>query len=334
MSAGRQYAAVWADPRLNRVAWSSEGTLRPSASSCFNALSLISVVGLVWFVPGCTPSPAHPSIRGPVGFPNGTVSTGVNLEVSQAPMPPDCRQPAAASQREEGILYFNGEGGHDRDLGRALELFREACRCNDPEACFNVGVAYERGWGVTKDPAAARPHYVQACGLGFGAGCFNLGVLLELGIGIDADRKNSFRQFQRGCDLAHAASCWNAGVALRDGYGGVVDLGRARRLFLRACDLVDAAGCLEAAISFELGEGGAPDLDQAATLYQRACDRSWGLCIDLGKFLLSKRGDAMGAHRAFRSLVMPVTRRVARSRVTDVAACEDALVGYLAALRM
>jgi TPR repeat protein len=178
-----------------------------------------------------------------------------------------------------------------------MQLFEESCRCRDAEACFYVGVANARGWGVPKDLERARPHYAAACELGLSAACFNLGIMHELGEGIPVNRSVSTDLFRQGCQLGHAGSCQNVGVALRDGAIGSPDPRGARAAFVRACELGDLYGCNDAAVLFESGSGA--DLDQASSLYRRACEQSTTSCINWGKFLLSKKQDVKGAHDAF-----------------------------------
>lgn len=58
-----------------------------------------------------------------------------------------------------------------RHLRRALELLQRECDARDAESCGNLGYAYERGVGVSRDPARALRYLDQGCALGSAACC-------------------------------------------------------------------------------------------------------------------------------------------------------------------
>jgi hypothetical protein len=78
-----------------------------------------------------------------------------------------------ASMTSLGMGYVNGLGGGRQDYGLAARWFGEAARhrplTSDQEysvgwAQVNLGVLYERGWGVPQNPEQARRLYMQAAG--------------------------------------------------------------------------------------------------------------------------------------------------------------------------
>jgi hypothetical protein len=58
-----------------------------------------------------------------------------------------------------------------------MTLYQKACDGGDAQGCFNLGVMYENGRGVTKDQAKAAQLYQKACDGGDAQGCENLKAL-------------------------------------------------------------------------------------------------------------------------------------------------------------
>ncbi|MGY6769822.1 tetratricopeptide repeat protein [Komagataeibacter sp. NFXK3] len=76
------------------------------------------------------------------------------------------------------------------DQGRkedAFLMFEAAARSGDPRAVNMLGRAYERGWGTTRNPAAAALLYTHAADSGYGWALFNLADLYLAGQGVRAD---------------------------------------------------------------------------------------------------------------------------------------------------
>lgn len=61
---------------------------------------------------------------------------------------------SADAQFALGEMYFNGRGVAN-DYDRAIEMYRKAAFGGHPAARYLMGVMYEEGWGVKRDPVAA-----------------------------------------------------------------------------------------------------------------------------------------------------------------------------------
>lgn len=62
--------------------------------------------------------------------------------------------PNPGAQMELGLLYQEGQGV-DRDPTKAVALYTRAAFSDDPAAQAELGILYEKGIGVTKDPVTA-----------------------------------------------------------------------------------------------------------------------------------------------------------------------------------
>jgi len=61
--------------------------------------------------------------------------------------------------------------------------------------------------GAGKDPARAAPLYDRACQLGNSTACNNLGILFQRGYGVKRDKGRAKQLWKRACELGHAAAC-------------------------------------------------------------------------------------------------------------------------------
>lgn len=74
-----------------------------------------------------------------------------------------------------GVGWNLSRGGYGiaADVVSAARYFKRACGSDSPEACTNIGYAYDHGLGVNKDVTLAISYYKQACDLGNSMGCSN-----------------------------------------------------------------------------------------------------------------------------------------------------------------
>jgi TPR repeat protein len=170
-----------------------------------------------------------------------------------------------------GVLYEKGYGV-SRDYAQARALYRKACDGGIMYGCNNLGVFYEKGYGVSQDYAQARAFYRKACDEGSMYGCSNLGFLFQNGQGGSLDYAQARALLQQACDGGNMLGCRNLGVLYEDGQGVSQDYTQARSLYQRACDGGEMLGCRNLGVLYETGQGLKSDKVQARTLYQKACD--------------------------------------------------------------
>jgi len=82
---------------------------------------------------------------------------------------------------EVGLRFLNGSAGLERDYLRAAKWFERAEQAGLTPAAFQLGVLYQTGQGVTKDPEKERQYFRKAAEHGNAAAMHNLAV-------IEADR--------------------------------------------------------------------------------------------------------------------------------------------------
>lgn len=80
----------------------------------------------------------------------------------------------ALSCDQLGAIYLVGEGDLPADPAKALPLLNKGCEGGVATSCNNLGAAYGRGLGVTRDAEQAAALYKRACDAGLNDACINL----------------------------------------------------------------------------------------------------------------------------------------------------------------
>jgi hypothetical protein len=75
-----------------------------------------------------------------------------------------------------GLLYVQGKftppSTDSESLAqKAVVLFQKACSGNINMACYELGLDYEAGYGISPDRAKAKSLYQQSCSAGFRPAC-------------------------------------------------------------------------------------------------------------------------------------------------------------------
>ena len=70
------------------------------------------------------------------------------------------------SDFNEGIKAYNA-----KNYEKAKELWQKACDSKDARACFNLGMFYNEGQGITKDYQKAKEFFEKGCDGGDALGC-------------------------------------------------------------------------------------------------------------------------------------------------------------------
>ncbi|HEY1559079.1 MAG TPA: tetratricopeptide repeat protein [Kofleriaceae bacterium] len=148
-----------------------------------------------------------------------------------------------------GIIFETGNGV-PKDAARGTELYAKACDIdNQPDlarACELAGNRIQLGIGVKPDPARAVSYLTAACDRE-AARCFYLGLAFDDGDGVAKDPVKARELYGKSCDAGNADSCNNLGVLLNTGRGGAKDHAAALQLFAKACDGGNKDACANAA---------------------------------------------------------------------------------------
>jgi TPR repeat protein len=94
------------------------------------------------------------------------------------------------------VIVPDGPG----DYEEAVRWYRKAADQGHAVGQWCLGIAYENGDGVIKDPAEAARWYLKAAEQGHAAAQWYLGDLYESGEGVDQDSAEAVRWYRRSAD--------------------------------------------------------------------------------------------------------------------------------------
>ncbi len=139
------------------------------------------------------------------------------------------RNPGAPQQFQRGI-----DAADHNDYAAALTTWEPLARDGHVAAQYNVGIMYERGLGVPRQPARAVRWYRLAAERGFAPAQVNLGLLSLAGEGVPKDATEAAAWFRAAADQDDPRGLYSLGRLYLDGSGLGRDPVRACRLFERA----------------------------------------------------------------------------------------------------
>lgn len=208
-------------------------------------------------------------------------------------------KPATCSAETPGICLNDGLAKEKTgDFAAAATLYEKGCNFGDAASCSNLGVAYERGEGVTKDEAKATAFYEKACTAKNGLGCANLGAAHR--------RAKRFEEarvaWSASCDLGNARGCFGVGLFHGQGLGGKKDPAMAMTFFEKACTAKEPLqdGCGAVGWMNATGEGVPKDIAKGDKQLDDACKAGSGeACKNLGILLRDGKLGARDLPRAY-----------------------------------
>ncbi|MGN8158365.1 SH3 domain-containing protein [Salinisphaera sp. RV14] len=143
-----------------------------------------------------------------------------------------------------GVVWAAGRDAPSADRAQQiLDQNRPLAKNGDASAQYNMGVLYDRGYGVKRDYAKARHWYEKAAAQHYARAEHNLGIMYEAGKGVPRDPAKAAHWFRRGADDGQTASQNNLAVLYMKGQGVPQNTGKAAFWAARA-----AAGGNRAAI--------------------------------------------------------------------------------------
>jgi TPR repeat protein len=110
------------------------------------------------------------------------------------------------SQFALALLCEYGEQGVVRDLEKSLAFFLQAGRHEVPAACLYLGIKYENGSGVEKDPMTAGRWYCCAATQGWAMAQFFLAELYKKGLGVKQNSSMALAWYGLAADQGYPGS--------------------------------------------------------------------------------------------------------------------------------
>ena len=98
-----------------------------------------------------------------------------------------CDNECAGACNNAGLVYQNGVKGSSiqKDMNKAIEMFRKSCDYGHRNGCFNLSVIYLMGKdGIPKDLPQAFELSLKSCGMMHPWACANLSRMYSVGNGV------------------------------------------------------------------------------------------------------------------------------------------------------
>ena len=171
-----------------------------------------------------------------------------------------------------GLMYDYGHGV-ERDPARAIDWYTQAAEQGMPVVQHDLGVKYFQGMGIERDYDAAARWWHKAAAAGLADSQFNLGLMYYRGLGIRQNYTKAIDLFQRAANQEHANAQYSLAVMYAFGQGVDKNYQEALRLFRAAADQDVAQAQYNLGVFYENGHGVQKNLDQARTWYAKAADK-------------------------------------------------------------
>ncbi len=130
-------------------------------------------------------------------------------------------QKTADDYLQEGIGYFNA-----KNYGNAVESFQKSSSMGNHVATSNLGICYENGFGVEKDPVKAVEMYQKAADNGYVGAKRNLANCYYYGVGVERDYYKAVELFQQAAENGDPNAQNTLGICYQYGNGVSIDYAR------------------------------------------------------------------------------------------------------------
>jgi len=150
-----------------------------------------------------------------------------------------------------------------RDYATALRLWRPLADQGDAIAQFNLGLTYDKGWGVPQNDAEAAKWYRLAADQGDADAQINLGGMYHNGRGVPQNDAEAVKWFRLAADQGDARAQFNLGFSYDNGRGVPQNHAEALKWFRLAADQGNANAQNDLAVMYTKGEGVPQDFVRA-----------------------------------------------------------------------
>lgn len=177
------------------------------------------------------------------------------------------------------------------DYEAARILLLPLAEQGDALALNNLGVMYEKGYGVAKDDAEAVKWYRKAAEQGNTKAQFSLGVMCANGRGVARDDAEASAWYLKAAQQGHAEAQYNVGLRYMNGRGVEKNPAEAAVWYRRSAEQGYAKAQVNLGLLYSKGEGVAKDDSESVKWYRLAAEQGNATAQNnLGLKLLNGRG--------------------------------------------
>ncbi len=155
----------------------------------------------------------------------------------------------------------------------AVELWRQAALKDHAGAMYNLGIAYERGEGVEKNPSEAFRWFSNAADKGDRDGLFKTGEAYHHGRGVGKNINTAFDWYRKAAAKDHVAAMHSIALMYADGSGVSRDYKQALRWSRKAADAGHASSMNLLGVIYRRGLGVSRDDRESVHWYRKAAEK-------------------------------------------------------------
>lgn len=175
------------------------------------------------------------------------------------------------AQLSVALDYENGTNDARKDVVEAAKWYRQAALAGNMEAQFQLAKLIAKGaQGLPASAEDGLKLLQSAAEKGHAPAQNELGLRFQKGTGVTANPAESAKWYGKASQQNYISAHVNLGLLLVKGEGLPQDLKRAAELFQKAADAGDAWGLNNLASMHEMGWGVPKDIEKAKTLYREA----------------------------------------------------------------
>lgn len=175
---------------------------------------------------------------------------------------------ASAQDFEKGL-----QAARTKDYATAIQEWMPLAKEGDPIVQHNVGILYERGYGVPRDYAQAVKWYTRSAEQGNAYSQYNLAVLSYEGKGSPPDYDRALWWYLMAAEQGHSNAQNNLGKMYYDGAGVAKDYAEAMKWYRLSASQGNAGAQYNIGLMYDKGKGVAQDYEEALKWYKLAAEQ-------------------------------------------------------------
>ncbi len=154
------------------------------------------------------------------------------------------------------VTFEDGKAAYQaKDYKTALAIIRPLAEQGNSQAQVTLGIMYDYGQGIEKNPAEAMKWYIKAAEQGIPVVQHDVGVKYFQGTGVKQNYLEAARWWEQSANAGLADSQFNLGLLYYRGMGLAQDYAKAAELFLKAADQGHANAQYSLAVMHAFGQG-------------------------------------------------------------------------------
>lgn len=175
----------------------------------------------------------------------------------------------AAGNYNTGAFYFaNG------DYNTAMQIWAPLAQEGNPAAQYSMGLLYDQGMGVKKDPQTALNYFQAAVKQNLSAAQYYLGIKYYAGLGVKKDPQRALKLIRRAAEQDHLQAQFQMGYFYDQGIGTAVNPKKATQWYIRAAENGFGPAQHALAARYLSGRGTPLNLKQGVFWLQKAVDQN------------------------------------------------------------